>query len=341
MPLEISNKTPFTVKQLPMLAPNGANIMQTVVKAAYVIGRDGQLSLCDEHPEVQLVDEYWGEEGRSALRRESDVALAKPYTDLLVLGHVCAPKGRATSHVDLGLAYGGNVLKRLRVSGDRQWHWRGAGWWLSDPEPFVQLPLSYGRAFGGMDEQGSESRNRVGLGYRSGHARDDIPAPNIEHVDALVSSPSDRPAPGGMGVISRDWSPRLEFAGTYDAHWQEEVFPLLPDDFDMRFNQSADPAQWLAPPRGGEQVVCSGLHPEGAFAFCLPDPVLHVAFFYGRKPCHRAHMHLETVLLDAEQARVELTWKAAADVHGDPFDLEETMISREPCVRESKKDCGC
>lgn len=343
MTLEITNELGYTVEQLPMLAPNGADIFQVVVKAAHRILPSGELVLDEEHPPVQLEDEYWGEEGKSAMRRETDAALSKPFTDLLVLGHVVAPGGVAAKHVGVGLAYNGEVLRKLRATGDRMWFDRGAGWSMTSPTPFVRMPLSFDRAFGGMDAGGYEKRNRIGRGYATSldSSFQGRAVPNIEHVDRLITSPRDRPEPAGMGVVGRDWLPRVGWAGTYDAAWQETRYPLLPTDFDMRFNHTAHPAQWIKEPKRGDTIAISGMNAERVIHVRLPDFVLHIGFFFVRKPCEKRHMHLSTILVDTDAMRVELTWTATVDVHGDPFQLVETVISNRPVAPRVAPDCGC
>jgi hypothetical protein len=49
--------------------------------------------------------------------------------------------------------------------------------------------------------------------------------------------------------------PRRRYAGTYDANWQKDVFPFLPEDFDDRYNQCAPVDQQIDFPIGGEDIV--------------------------------------------------------------------------------------
>lgn len=344
MVLTVKNETPYTYEQIPMMDLNGATILRGILKAAFRIQENGHLLPASDHPRVLLEDEYWGEVGRSAIKREADMALPRPYTDLLVVGHACAPNHRPVQAVDVGLMYQDRLLKHLRVSGDRYWFDRGFGWSMTDPEPFERMPVSYDRAYGGMDEHGSEARNRVGRGYTSKLTLDyqGRAAANVEDLNALISSPKQRPAPAGLGVIHRDWEPRLPFAGTYDTAYLEDRHPLLPRDFDLRFNQTADPKQWLARPKGGERVAISSMHPSGVLWFHLPDPTVNIGFFYHDR-ADKQQMALESVLVDTDNASVELTWRASADIHGDPFQLLETVISfGDPKRRCGAPDCdGC
>ena len=54
------------------------------------------------------------------------------------------------------------AVKKLRVYGDRRFSPALKGVALSDPEPFVKIPIRYERAFGGTDKsQPDRKRHRV------------------------------------------------------------------------------------------------------------------------------------------------------------------------------------
>jgi hypothetical protein len=151
------------------------------------------------------------------------------------------------------------------------------------------------------------------------------PLPNIEWPDALLKNPTDRPAPAGLGVVARNWMPRMQYAGTYDDAWLEHRFPLLPADFDDRFFHAAAEDQWIAPPRGGEWIEVHGMSAEGAIRACLPVCSIPLSLSYTDRE-HEEAMQPETVLIDAATRRCIITWSAAADIHGDPFRLEEIAV---------------
>jgi len=62
-------------------------------------------------------------------------------------------------------------------------------------------------------------------------------------------------APWPFGPVARLKKPRSTYAGTYDATWLEERFPLLPNDFDPRHNQVAPPGQVSRRPLAGDEAV--------------------------------------------------------------------------------------
>lgn len=341
MALQLVNRTPFMVQQMPLTERNGATVMRVVVKAAYDVAPDGTVALAKEPARIVFADEYFGQPGASAVCYESDVSLHKPYTDLVVKGNAVAPNGNLASRVEVSLRYAGRMLKTLHVSGDRVWEHGLTGWRSSPPQRFATLPLTYERAFGGCDESGNEPRNLVGVGYHTDVSRDLVgaPLPNVEYAEQLISSPRERPAPAGLGVVARSWQPRLGFAGTYDQRWLDERYPLLPLDFDTRFNQSVASDQWLPRPRGGESIVLTGMSTSPQFRVVLPSCSLRLGARYRDHAEDRA-MELDTILVEPDDSRLTLVFRDTLDIHGDPFRLLEMAVGglADP---PPAKPCGC
>ena len=128
----------------------------------------------------------------------------------------------------------GALIKQLWVYGDREWT-ASVLRRTTPPVPFVRMPITYERAYGGCDPRYPQSRladNPVGLGHATSDARRvGLSAPNIVYDD---DSPT---RVAGLGPIDRTWQPRVRLAGTYDDAWQTTRLPLLPLDFDDEFYQ--------------------------------------------------------------------------------------------------------
>ena len=79
--------------------------------------------------------------------------------------------------------------------------------------------------------------------------------PNVEYASKGLGMFPGPQRPAGFGPIARHWSPRVKFAGTYDAKWKQERLPLSPADFDDRFYLCV-PEDQQAPSylKGGEPV---------------------------------------------------------------------------------------
>jgi hypothetical protein len=344
MVLALSNRTPYGCEQLPLTARNGATILRIVVKAGYRYSSDRGLDLLDKQPAPQLSDEYWEHDPISAeaVRIESDVSLYKPHTDLIVNGHAIAVGRKAVTGCEASVAYQGRILRRLKVLGDRVWRRSIRGWSLSDPLRFETMPITYARAYGGKDAAGAEARNLIGTGYATQPGADfeGMRAPNIEDPAQLIQQPSDRPTPAGLGVVSRASSWRARYAGTYDAKWLDEGYPLLPKDFDDRFNQAVESQQWIARPRGGESIQITGMSDRGAINIKLPPCQLRVGLHYRDRRSDQP-LDLDSVCVDTDLHTLTLTWRGTADIHGDPFRLIETVIHPSDVSATPPKGCCC
>jgi hypothetical protein len=238
---QIDNRTPFAAERGWVRDRNGAEIWLVAVKATFDVRPDGTTDVSKAQPPVLRLPEHFGEPGKSSIKYDADLVLTKKTTDVIVVGHAHGPGGNAVTQLDVGFKVG-PVQKLLRVFGDRRW--KGIG--MSAPEPFTKMPLVYERAFGGADKASSnpekdwEWRNPVGTGFAvSGSNATGLSLPNFEDPNKLISSWSDRPSPAGFGAVASHWQPRVGFAGTYDDHWMKTRQPLLAEDLDDRYFQSA------------------------------------------------------------------------------------------------------
>ena len=342
----ITNRTPFAAERCWVRDKDGAEVWLVAAKGTFDIAPDGTLSLAEEQQEVRIPPEFRGDPGETSLLYDSDLVHKKSATDILLHGHAYAPGGKPTTQVDVGLKVAG-IDKTLRVYGDRVWKPSLLGWSMSRPAPFTTMPITYERAFGGTDERadnpkkrGWEPRNPIGTGFatQSKHLRD-MPAPNIEMPRQRISRWKSRPQPAGFGPIAGHWAPRVDFAGTYDDRWQKERLPLLPEDFDERFHQSA-PLDQQVPGflSGGERVELRNLTPNGLLRFSLPRVTLGIEtqFDDGERRDHRAVLH--TVAIEPDVPRVMLVWHTHLPCHHKVQKLLTTRIDLKRRLNVSEQD---
>jgi hypothetical protein len=90
--------------------------------------------------------------------------------------------------------------------------------------------------------------------------------------------------------------------------------PLLPADFDERFHVCVPPDQWsLHPLRGDETIELHNVTEDGLLRVELPRIAPGFSSVSsGVRSHHRTH--LDTILVDADLMRVELTWRAAVRI---------------------------
>jgi hypothetical protein len=328
---QVDNRTPFAAERGWVRDREGAEVWLVAVKCTFDIKPDGSTQISKEQPPILRVPEYYGEPGKSSIKYEADLVLTKKTTDVVFAGHAYAPRGKPVTELDVGFRVG-PVQKVLRVFGDREWSTLGT----SSPQPFMKVPLVYERAFGGADQQSEhperdwEWRNPVGTGFATSRGNaSGIRLPNIEYHDKLIHRWDDHPLPAGLGPIASHWQPRVSFAGTYDNRWMETRQPLLAEDMDDRFFQSAPPDQ-QAPEflRGGEPVVLLNLTLSGELRFVLPR--LYFGFetwFYGGSREIHKNRNLHTIILEPDFPRFSLVWHTALPCHFKVQKLERTVVT--------------
>lgn len=312
--LQLRNATPFKANLFLLADAQGVETLFAVVKGTFAI--TPSLALADEQIPITLADEHFGDPLVTSIRRPSDVALAKPGTDVLLVGSAWSLDGPCWQmNVSLSV---GPLTKTVRVFGDRVWRETAGGASIQWVAPFERMPLIWERAYGGRaeTEQGpaSEQRNPVGTGlHLAGQERalDGTSLPNVEDPAFLIGSPKDRPAPAGFAPVAPHWEPRKSYAGTYDAAWQKNRAPYYPTDLDARFFQVAPPGLVSARVlRGGEMVEVRGATPAGELRFALPPISLSAAYGLDHGTEMRA-ADLDTVVIEPDSNRVVMTWRAA------------------------------
>lgn len=310
--MNVVNATRGMSFTFPVKDKTGREHLVCVLKYTFAVGPTGKVDVVSEGAaEVDLADTYHGDEpGTSSIRRPSQLFDRKPGTDVILLGSAQPPlRGHAT-FVDVSLRFG-PVQKIVRAHGLRVWTMGTFGGLAPGPaRPLREpVPLIYELAWGGMDLSDpaspvGEPRNYVGRGV----ARN--PKTLVDKPAAQLEDPRSPDAPAAFGAIHRHWQPRASFAGTHDEAWMETKMPLPPDDFDPRFHVCVPPDQWSPSPlRGDEPCEIHGATPEGAWRFQLPRIAPGFSStIEGRVQDHRTY--LDTVLIDADALRVELTWRA-------------------------------
>jgi hypothetical protein len=302
---QLTNHTPFAAGKFVQMDLDGQEVTLIVLAATFQAAPRGLLAPAPNQPPPFVEDVYAGDPAASSLLVENEVALMKPKLDVVVVGTAYAPGGKPAAQVPVELKVG-DIRKVLAVSGHRTWAMRAA----SRPVPFVSLPIRYEQAFGGMNPQTGACllANPVGVGWKGIASKDDLKLsiPNVEYPDSMVRTPSDQIRPAGLSPIARWWEPRSAFTGTCDEKWKETRWPLLPKDFDPRFNQIAPPDQQSSTITGGEPVRLTNLTPDGAWDFRLPKLHVPVHLVYDAKYAQAA-LRLDTVFIEPDKRSVRMT----------------------------------
>jgi hypothetical protein len=330
--LQIKNTSGFAAAMCVFPDEQGVDTLYVVVKGTFRLAP--RLERADEQVPVTAADEYHGDPAETSLKAATEMHTGKPATDVILSGSAWAPGGRLADNVVVGMSVAGRK-KGVQVFGDRRWS--GVLTKPSRPEPFTSIPLRWERSYGGIhklpDKPGrllAEERNPAGVGFRGKRATSEAagqPVPNIEDPTHLIGSYGDAPAPVGFGFIAPSWLPRRALGGTYDAAWEKKRAPYLPADFQPQFLNAAPPDQIFAPYlAGGEPVVIAGASREGQLRFALPTITPAVAIKVAGRH-ETPPLHLETVLIEPDDNRLCLSWRARLPCDKQALKIQEIAIS--------------
>lgn len=221
--------------------------LAVITKRTYAIRPDRACTVCDQQPGLTTKPVY---ETSGVLAADTDLYGFKPAADLVVRARAYAPGGSPVEELEAGIDVGGRCL-RVRVVGDRSVRLRGDTISFSRPAPFAELPLTYDRAYGGVDRWArpaldarviaplapfvatsldqaswaSYRRNAVGKGYLVEFTPKvvGLELPNLEDPDDLltperlvVGDPYKwhrQPLPAGFDWFDYPWFPRVAHLG--------------------------------------------------------------------------------------------------------------------------------
>src|SRR3954470_13425195 len=165
-PPRLDNKTTFAAQPRMLMAKDGERLV-LIVKATFVrLAGETNLELVPEHERrgIRGQDIPWGDPEKSSIKYPSDLCLAKPGTDVIVVAAAHAPGGKPVPSFDAGVRVG-PLQKTIRVFGLRVWGANGSS--LTAPRPTTGAEVRYDHAWGGLDVSDptrpvEEPRNPVG-----------------------------------------------------------------------------------------------------------------------------------------------------------------------------------
>jgi hypothetical protein len=329
-------RTAMSIRCLPMEDHRGADVVVVVAKMGYRVSPRGVVTIASAPVRISALNGG----PRGSLTVPSDWVSEKPGTDILMKAVAYPPRDREVTEMDVSLRVG-LIDKALRVYGPRV-HYQGAIGVVPGPAGRfgAPLPIVYENAFGGVDTTdhkrwGAEARNTLGVGFALDRPRlVGTPAHTIEDLSAPLAARAT--TPGSFAPISADWEPRVRYAGTYDERWKRERAPVFPVDFDTRHNACASPGLWSsAPLKGDEPVEVLGCTPDGApWRFRLPiyEPSFTCVI---RGEEQELPTHLDTFFIDAEERKVELTWRAVVKLPRKSELVERIEVNAAPNLPDS------
>lgn len=315
----LENRTLMATRCTALDDHHGREVLSVVAKMTWAVSETGVPTIALPGAPVRFGPEMRSGEVLSSVRYPSDVCPEKPGTDILLVGTAYPPRGKSVTEsiVSFRIETGDQTIqKAVKVYGQRVWMKQGKRVVPAPPAQLGPTPLMYELTYGGHDLSNEtapvvDHRNPVGRGVAANPSKlVGTLAPQIENLAAPLDS--SKPAPAGFGPIEASWSPRAELVGTLDENWARTRAPIRPTDFNPRHYSCAPADQWVETPLvGNEAVEVIGATPSGSWRFRLPhhEPVFLSRMRGGEEVDHESH--LDTMLIDADEGRVELTWRVA------------------------------
>lgn len=337
--MELINATKMQAGYTLGIDVSGREFIVVAVKGAFAFPKhpDDKPHLAEQQLPLIMSDTFSGAPGFSAPIYEVDYSPSKPACDVILIGSAYAPAGKPVTQVQVGMKVG-SVIKTFMVSGDRHWETGAVGSSPSKPQAFEQMPISYDRAFGGVDNFHADTSrhtaymlNPVGKGYHrelDSYLVAGTPLPNTEGLNQPIRSPDQNYKPMAFGVIGRNWEPRYRYGGTYDEAWLEHEFPFLPKDFDKRYFQCAPPDQQMPYPQGGEEVVLVNLSASGRVQFRLPKLDLAVTAFPKRGDKQELIAVIDTIVIEPNQSSFSMTWRVNLPLRKNIFEIQQILVGK-------------
>lgn len=322
----LSNETPFAAQESWTRDEDGHEIWLVAIKASFEIEPDGKQVPLDTQLPVNMAPLFASDPNE--LLDETDLNLEKKHTDILVEGHAYAANGRPDTRTVTRIKVA-DIDKTINVHGDRVFIPGAVSARMSAAEPFLKIPITWKRSYGGTDERHWEQRNPVGAGYAVDPANlISKTAPNFEYPDAPYRGPTNG-RPAGYGPVGRHWLPRINYAGTYGDEWEKARDPLLPVDFNRAYYQCAPQDQQTKSPLAGYERVQLGNFTAGGFLqFLLPRITFDIVTQFYRRPDRRHEpAPIHTVRLMPDKRRFSITWLSALPCPYDDERLKMTVVS--------------
>jgi hypothetical protein len=303
------NKTWATTRTFTTFDRHGYDVVVIVARLAYYVpppatpasaGRMGRMRLVYRPVRMMQTPQIGG-----GIQFADDLADEKPGTDVGMLGTAHPPRGGRDSFL-AWLAVGGTLRKVVRVYGPRVFVAEGSAVVPGAPGKPEATPLRYDYCWG----ESVEPYNPIGRGLDDVKLLVGKAAPQLEvEAEGTVNRP--RRSHAAFGPLDPSWEPRRRLAGTFDMEWRRKRAPFRPRDFDLAHHN------WACPDLHSDvalepdvPIEVGGVRPEGVWRFKLPKyPIEFTSRMNGDYSEHKSH--LDSLLIDADEAVIELTYRVS------------------------------
>lgn len=259
----------------------------------------GELRLAARQDPITVSDQFMGGNRNASLYQPSDLVPYKPRVDIALVGWAYAAEGSRAESVVARLTVG-ELDKAITVLGEAG----GAG---PKYQPFTSAPLAYEYAAGG-----AATLNPVGVSSTAGGPRPRLlPGPTSSQPGA------DEVATAGFGPIAAHWPTRRRLLhGKQPPSVTSNGGELsLPNDFDLRYFNSAPADQQAHELAPGTPIVLEHLHPTHALLRTrLPKMSPQVFVLRADGERYEQVATIDTLWIDTQRMVANVTWRAVVEL---------------------------
>jgi hypothetical protein len=205
---------------------------------------------------------------------ETDLVPIKRGCDLAMYGNAVSPEAKPVTELEVGVQISSGFERRVRVVGDRAWLPTGVGVRMSDPQWFIETPITWDRAYGGRAVQVQDRTQTLAAPFPANpdgrghvvHAQlaPGVLLPNVEELDQPIRRWEDQPLPASFLPVPRRSSLRGSRGINIDVEGQRVKFQ--PEAFCF-----SHPRMWMPSYPHGERVFVWGMRREGPWRLTLPN----------------------------------------------------------------------
>ena len=290
-----------------------------LLKATYEIRDGGALELAKDAPWPIHLEPLATPYGTFP----GEVANRKPKTDLIVLGKAKAPRGEAVRQMTVSVSLG-SFRHSLAILGDRTWERTAAGLRPTEPRPFREVPITWPNAYGGKVASPTfeipNTDNPDGKGFfLEERDAEGVSLPNVEDPNALIRSPKDVPRPVGWAPYPLAGGVRMEKLRGPDGG------PRPYEEVEHWVMGWAHPDLIVETPAVGTRLEVQGLTAEGTLSTTVPACPARASLVLDEAES-RLVPRLDTLIVQAEERRLVVRWRAAAKFEMRPREIRLVRV---------------
>jgi hypothetical protein len=298
--MEIINHTPFPYLYFKASTSQDQIANAIVVKLKYDLSNGQMILSKDQNSKLSNapVQDQYGEFDSENIYRRGGV-------DFFVLGSAIPRSKEEQKKMIVQVYLPGKIDQSIAIFGNRKWDLSLLGLKISEPEPFVEMPISIYNAYGGVDDYDGLKFPFVNNKFGKGFIWDKknavgVSLPNIENPTKLIQNWNDRPLPTGLGPCPMNEERLMRGIRINKEQEVEDINPIL---FNNAFSRMI--ANNII---GGEQIVVKGMSKEGISKFIIPTTNLELNLYFGEK-YHSRLFEIDQVTLDLNAQLCHITYR--------------------------------